>query len=238
MEAVLFSFYVSDVSKHGAVAVPLAWIAVESWFKRAQDNYFSGLSVFEISAALMFILFGLSALSLRGSPSTTSCKVTESIWSPLGAAGSEEFDELQWVLCNSGLQLSFVSAAATTTILGQADLNLLVISHKPSGVGPLLPYCSVNLELPSLRVPSVLRPVFFVLFSLLENTLGRFSFVSVSQRIATKACYLHVTLAKPVALEERRLRGFAFCKLWKTVFSVVQRSGKNSDRCKNLHPGL
>lgn len=71
-------------------------------------------------------------------------------------------------------------------------------------------------------------------FSLLENTLGRFSFVSVSpfQGVATKACYLHVTLAKPVALEERRLRGFAFCKLWKTVFNVVQRSGKN------LHPGL
>lgn len=76
-------------------------------------------------------------------------------------------------------------------------------------------------------------PVLFF-FSLLENTLGRFSFVSVSrcQRIVTKACYLHVTLAKPVALEERCLRGFAFCKLWKTVFNVVQRSGKN------LHPGL
>lgn len=100
---------------------------------------------------------------------------------------------------------------------------------------PLL-FCQLGTPI----APSALCPPAYVLFffSLLENTLGRFSFVSVSQRIATKACYLHVTLAKPVALEERRLRGFAFCKLWKTVFSVVQRSGKNSDRCKNLHPGL
>lgn len=95
---------------------------------------------------------------------------------------------------------------------------------------PLL-FCQLGTPI----APSPLCPPGLCLFfSLLENTLGRFSFVSVSrcQRIATKACYLHVTLAKPVALEERCLRGFAFCKLWKTVFNVVQRSGKN------LHPGL
>lgn len=170
MKAMLFSFCVSDVSKHRAVAVPLAWIAAESWYKRAQDNHFSDVCVFEISTALMFILFGLSALSLKVSPSTTSCKVTESIWSPLRAAGNEECDDLQWVLCSSGLQLPFVSAAATTMILGQTDRKLLVISHKPSCVAP---FSSIVLSTwNSHRSESPLSCGLYYFFFLLK-TLGR-----------------------------------------------------------------
>lgn len=141
VKAMLFSFYVSDVSKHRVAAVPLAWIAVESRSRRAKDNHFSGLCVFEISTALMFILFVLSALSLKVSPSTTSHKVTESIWSPHRAAGKEESDELQWVLCNGGLQLPFVSAAATTMILGQTEILSrwsFLTNHLGSDLYPLI----------------------------------------------------------------------------------------------------
>lgn len=187
----------------------------------------------------MFILFGLSALSLRGSPSTTSCARSQSGFDlHLGQLGvrsltscSESCATADCSFHSSALrrqQRFSVRPISTcwsflTNRLGSDLYSLIVLStwNSPRSECPL---------------SSGLCCLFF--FSAFRNTLGRFSFVSVSQRIATKACHLHVTLAKPVALEERRLRGFAFCKLWKTVFSVVQRSGKNSDRCKNLHPGL
>lgn len=135
---------------------------------------------------------------------------------------NKELDELQGILCNIGPQLSFVSAAAETRIRGQAALDLLVTSNQQCQTEF---FCQRGTPIS----PSPLR------------TLGekknqtRWSLVCLSQSLQQKlnstSRWMNRRHWKSAAC-----RGFALCKLRKTVSNVVQTS--DPDRDKNIHSGL